>query len=77
MSLSSSSRYGDIPANNLLMRECQKTSNNVAARLAVIPLVQVLPLIHICLFSIENLFTVTTRKSWIFSNVFNFILRPC
>lgn len=35
------SRYGDIPANNLLMRECEKTSNNVAARLAVIPLVQV------------------------------------
>ncbi|EOA39015.1 hypothetical protein CARUB_v10011561mg [Capsella rubella] len=33
-------RYGDIPANNLLMRECEKTSNNVAARLAVIPLVQ-------------------------------------
>ncbi|AAF80221.1 Contains similarity to 3-oxoacyl-(acyl-carrier-protein) synthase-like protein from Arabidopsis thaliana gb/AL162875 [Arabidopsis thaliana] len=37
---SSSSRYGDIPANNLLMRECEKTSNNVAARLACIPLVQ-------------------------------------
>lgn len=33
-------KYGDIPANNLLMRECQNTSNNVAARLAVIPLVQ-------------------------------------
>ncbi|XP_010485891.1 PREDICTED: uncharacterized protein LOC104764131 [Camelina sativa] len=33
-------KYGDIPANNLLMRECEKTSNNVAARLAVIPLVQ-------------------------------------
>lgn len=48
--MSSSSRYGDIPANNLLMRECQKTSNNVAARLAVIPLVQVLSLIHIWLF---------------------------
>lgn len=30
-----------MPANNLLMRECQNTSNNVAARLAVIPLVQV------------------------------------
>jgi len=40
---SSSSRYGDMPANNLLMRECEKTSNNVAARLACIPLVQVLP----------------------------------
>ncbi|CAA7026446.1 unnamed protein product [Microthlaspi erraticum] len=33
-------KYGDIPANNLLMRECEKSSNNVAARLAVIPLVQ-------------------------------------
>ncbi|KAL0797419.1 hypothetical protein Bca101_052593 [Brassica carinata] len=33
-------KYGDIPANNLLMRECENTSNNVAARLAVIPLVQ-------------------------------------
>jgi len=33
-------KYGDIPANNLLMRECEKTSNNVAARLACIPLVQ-------------------------------------
>lgn len=33
-------KYGDMPANNLLMRECQNTSNNVAARLAVIPLVQ-------------------------------------
>ncbi|ESQ36295.1 hypothetical protein EUTSA_v10007851mg [Eutrema salsugineum] len=33
-------KYGDIPANNLLMKECEKSSNNVAARLAVIPLVQ-------------------------------------
>lgn len=33
-------KYGDIPANNLLMRECENTSSNVAARLAVIPLVQ-------------------------------------
>ncbi|KAF8086340.1 hypothetical protein N665_0629s0047 [Sinapis alba] len=33
-------KYGDMPANNLLMRECENTSNNVAARLAVIPLVQ-------------------------------------
>lgn len=30
-----------MPANNLLMRECEKSSNDVAARLAVIPLVQV------------------------------------
>ncbi|EPS66645.1 hypothetical protein M569_08130 [Genlisea aurea] len=33
-------RYGDMPAHNLLWRECEKTSDNIAARLAVIPLVQ-------------------------------------
>ncbi|XP_020527917.1 uncharacterized protein LOC18442199 isoform X2 [Amborella trichopoda] len=32
--------YGDMPAHNLLWRECEKTSGCVAARLAVIPLVQ-------------------------------------
>ncbi|XP_021828651.1 uncharacterized protein LOC110769060 [Prunus avium] len=32
--------YGDMPAHNLLWRECEKSSENVAARLAVIPLVQ-------------------------------------
>ncbi|GAV60137.1 DUF455 domain-containing protein [Cephalotus follicularis] len=32
--------YGDMPAHNLLWRECEKSSNNVAARLATIPLVQ-------------------------------------
>ncbi|CAN4087266.1 unnamed protein product [Withania somnifera] len=32
--------YGDMPAHNLLWRECEKSSNNVAARLASIPLVQ-------------------------------------
>lgn len=32
--------YGDMPAHNLLWRECDKTSDNVAARLAAIPLVQ-------------------------------------
>ncbi|KAL3509235.1 hypothetical protein ACH5RR_028636 [Cinchona calisaya] len=32
--------YGDMPAHNILWRECDKTSDNVAARLAVIPLVQ-------------------------------------
>lgn len=36
-------RYGDMPAHNLLWRECEKSSDNVAARLAVIPLVQVPP----------------------------------
>lgn len=35
-------RYGDMPAHNLLWRECEKSSDNVSARLAVIPLVQVL-----------------------------------
>lgn len=34
-------RYGDMAAHNLLWRECEKSSNNVAARLAAIPLVQV------------------------------------
>lgn len=34
--------YGDMPAHNLLWRECEKSSDNVAARLAVIPLVQVI-----------------------------------
>lgn len=33
--------YGDMPAHNLLWRECDKTSDDVAARLAAIPLVQV------------------------------------
>ncbi|KAF8008042.1 hypothetical protein BT93_K1892 [Corymbia citriodora subsp. variegata] len=33
-------RYGDMPAHNLLWRECEKSSDNVTARLAVIPLVQ-------------------------------------
>ncbi|KAK7324691.1 hypothetical protein VNO77_28447 [Canavalia gladiata] len=33
-------KYGDMPAHNLLWRECEKSSGNVAARLAVIPLVQ-------------------------------------
>ncbi|KDP31779.1 hypothetical protein JCGZ_12240 [Jatropha curcas] len=33
-------KYGDMPAHNLLWRECEKSSNNVAARLAAIPLVQ-------------------------------------
>ncbi|XP_031481579.1 uncharacterized protein LOC116251433 isoform X2 [Nymphaea colorata] len=32
--------YGDMFAHNLLWRECARTSGNVAARLAVIPLVQ-------------------------------------
>lgn len=34
-------RYGDMPAHNLLWRECEKSSDDVTARLAVIPLVQV------------------------------------
>ena len=38
---SHASRYGDMPAHNLLWRECEKSSDNVAARLAAIPLVQV------------------------------------
>ncbi|CAJ1956679.1 unnamed protein product [Sphenostylis stenocarpa] len=33
-------KYGDMPAHNLLWRECEKSADNVAARLAVIPLVQ-------------------------------------
>nr|XP_043613953.1 uncharacterized protein HI_0077 [Erigeron canadensis] len=32
--------YGDMPAHNLLWRECEKSSDDIAARLAVIPLVQ-------------------------------------
>lgn len=32
--------YGDMPAHNLLWRECEKSSDDVAARLAAIPLVQ-------------------------------------
>lgn len=38
-------RYGDMPAHNLLWRECEKSSGNVAARLAAIPLVQVISLL--------------------------------
>lgn len=33
-------KYGDMPAHNLLWRESEKSSDNVAARLAAIPLVQ-------------------------------------
>ncbi|XP_027341960.1 uncharacterized protein LOC113854873 [Abrus precatorius] len=33
-------KYGDMPAHNLLWSECEKSSDNVAARLAMIPLVQ-------------------------------------
>lgn len=33
--------YGDMPVHNLLWRECAKSSSDVSARLAVIPLVQV------------------------------------
>ncbi|KAJ7948408.1 Ferritin/ribonucleotide reductase-like protein [Quillaja saponaria] len=33
-------KYGDMPSHNLLWRECEKSSDNVAARLAIIPLVQ-------------------------------------
>lgn len=32
--------YGDMPAHDFLWRECEKSSEDVAARLAVIPLVQ-------------------------------------
>ncbi|KAM0939492.1 putative Ferritin-like superfamily [Dioscorea sansibarensis] len=32
--------YGDIPAHNLLWRECEKSSGDVSARLAMIPMVQ-------------------------------------
>ncbi|XP_057796239.1 uncharacterized protein LOC131012315 [Salvia miltiorrhiza] len=32
--------YGDMPAHGILWAECEKSSNNVAARLACIPLVQ-------------------------------------
>ncbi|GKA82482.1 putative ferritin-like superfamily protein, partial [Tanacetum coccineum] len=35
--------YGDMPAHNLLWRECEKSSDDVVARLAVIPLVQGVP----------------------------------
>ncbi|KAJ7535433.1 hypothetical protein O6H91_12G033400 [Diphasiastrum complanatum] len=33
-------RYGDMPAHNLLWRDCHKTSEHVDARLAIIPMVQ-------------------------------------
>ncbi|KAK6919155.1 Protein of unknown function DUF455 [Dillenia turbinata] len=33
-------KYGDMPAHNLLWRECEKSSDNVSARLVAIPLVQ-------------------------------------
>lgn len=33
--------YGDIPAHNLLWRECEKSAGDVSARLAMIPMVQV------------------------------------
>lgn len=37
-------RYGDMPAHDVLWNQCEKSSDNVAARLAVIPLVQVIDL---------------------------------
>ncbi|KAJ4729687.1 Ferritin/ribonucleotide reductase-like protein [Melia azedarach] len=33
-------KYGDMSAHNVLWNQCEKSSDNVAARLAVIPLVQ-------------------------------------
>ncbi|XP_047055349.1 uncharacterized protein HI_0077-like [Lolium rigidum] len=33
-------RYGDMPVHNLLWNECAKSSSDVSARMAVIPLVQ-------------------------------------
>ncbi|KAG0619639.1 hypothetical protein M758_4G154200 [Ceratodon purpureus] len=32
--------YGDMPAHNLLLADCEKTSGNVMARLAIIPMMQ-------------------------------------
>ncbi|CAM6037658.1 unnamed protein product [Sphagnum compactum] len=32
--------YGSMPAHNLLLRDCQKTTGSVTARLAVIPMMQ-------------------------------------
>lgn len=43
--------YGDMPVHNLLWRECAKSSSDVSARLAVIPLVQV-P--HHCSFLLSD-----------------------
>lgn len=42
--------YGDMPAHNFLWRECEKSSEDVAARLAVIPLVQVFPVFVLVFF---------------------------
>jgi hypothetical protein len=39
-----------MPAHNLLWRECEKSSDNVTARLAVIPLVQVVFCSWVCIF---------------------------
>ncbi|KAJ0963072.1 hypothetical protein J5N97_028194 [Dioscorea zingiberensis] len=36
-------KYGDMPAHNLLWRECVKSAGDVSARLAMIPMVQVVP----------------------------------
>lgn len=47
-------RYGDMPAHNLLWRECEKSSDNVAARLAVIPLVQVMCFTWINIYPISK-----------------------
>jgi hypothetical protein len=33
--------YGDMPAHNLLLADCEKTSGDVMARLAIIPMMQV------------------------------------
>lgn len=48
-------RYGDMPAHNLLWRACEKSSDNVAARLAVIPLVQVVFFSWVCIFVIVGI----------------------
>lgn len=42
--------YGDMPAHDFLWRECEKSSEDVAARLAVIPLVQVFPAFRVSFF---------------------------
>lgn len=42
-----------MPAHNLLWRECEKSSDNVTARLAVIPLVQVISCCWLCKFVLD------------------------
>ena len=64
-----------MPAHNLLWRECEKSSDNVTARLAVIPLVQVVFYSWVCIFVTAG---IVSLDKYVFKHFFFFFLsRSC